>query len=138
MPDIKPENYPCLRSSGAKNANTEASGNVQKIYTAVGLVSFSRTEAIAQDNVKTSSIHGDRTMTGTAPTGNGGILMPDIDNVIKALKICAGEEDCVRNQCPYSGSKPGFCITNLERDALALLIEERNRNGSNERVAQVL
>ena len=67
--------------------------------------------------------------------------MPDIDTVIKALKICAGEEDfqyCVRNQCPYSGSKPGFCITNLERDALALLIEERNRKGNDRHVAQVL
>ena len=46
---------------------------MQKIYTAVILTSISRTEAFAPDNVKTRSIHGDRTMTGTAPPGNDGL-----------------------------------------------------------------
>ena len=57
--------------SDAKIVNTEASGNVQRIYTAVILASFSLTEAFAQGNVKISSIHGYRPMTGSALTGNG-------------------------------------------------------------------
>lgn len=65
--------------------------------------------------------------------------MPDIDTVIKALKICTGEEDfqfCIQRKCPYSGSEPGYCITNLERDALTLLIEKRKERDGH--VAQVL
>ena len=54
--------------------------------------------------------------------------MIDMENVIKALEICVGEDDfsvCVEEECPYiGGSKNGNCITNLERDALALLKEQ--------------
>ena len=54
--------------------------------------------------------------------------MIDRENVIKALEICVREADfsvCVEEECPYiGGSKNGNCITNLERDALALLKEQ--------------
>lgn len=56
--------------------------------------------------------------------------MADREKVIKALEICVGETDfsvCVEEQCPYiGGSKNGCCITNLERDALALLKEQES------------
>ena len=58
--------------SGARIASTGANGNVQKIYTAVILTSFSRTEAIAQDNVRIISTHGGQMMIGSALKGNGG------------------------------------------------------------------
>ena len=52
----------------------------------------------------------------------------DINEVIKALEICVGENDfsaCINEKCPYiGGSKDGYCITNLERDALTLLKED--------------
>ena len=48
-----------------------------------------------------------------------------LEKVITALEVCVGEGDfsaCVKAECPYvGGSKDGYCITNLERDALALL-----------------
>lgn len=54
--------------------------------------------------------------------------MPDREKVIKGLEICVGGDDfsvCMRNECPYiGGSQDGYCITNLERDALALLKEQ--------------
>ena len=54
--------------------------------------------------------------------------MTDLEKVIKALEICVGENDfsaCINEKCPYiGGSKDGYCITNLERDALALLKEQ--------------
>jgi len=55
--------------------------------------------------------------------------MIDREKVIKALEICVGETDfsvCVEEECPYiGGSKNGYCITNLERDALALLKDQQ-------------
>lgn len=52
----------------------------------------------------------------------------DREKVVKALGICAGENDfsvCINEKCPYiGGAKDGYCITNLERDALALLKEQ--------------
>ena len=53
--------------------------------------------------------------------------MINMENVIKGLEICVEETDfsvCIKEECPYiGGSENGCCITNLERDALALLKE---------------
>ena len=52
----------------------------------------------------------------------------DMEKVIKALEICVGENDfsvCIEEKCPYiGGSENGCCITNLERDVLALMKEK--------------
>ena len=57
--------------------------------------------------------------------------MPDREKVIRGLEACHVEEDgcvtlCRANGCPYNGCHP-HCMTDLHKDALALIEEQRDR-----------
>ena len=57
--------------------------------------------------------------------------MADRRKVIRGLEACQVEEDgcttlCKANGCPYNVSST-HCMTNLHKDALALIEEQRDR-----------
>ena len=57
--------------------------------------------------------------------------MPEREKVMRGLEACQVEEDgcttlCKANDCPYNASST-HCMTNLHKDALALLKEQEAR-----------
>lgn len=58
-------------------------------------------------------------------------MIPDRDKVMRGLEACQVEQDgcttlCKANDCPYNVSST-HCMTDLHKDALALIEEQRDR-----------
>lgn len=49
--------------------------------------------------------------------------MTDREKVIKGLEMCAADESCKNDECPYYALEAGYCETQMARDALTLIKE---------------